>query len=235
MNEEKIYKRLLEAFGNPIGVCALMGNLKAESNLNPINVQNSFEKKLGMDDATYTAAVDYGVYGHFTTDGVGYGLAQWTYKTRKADLYNFAKKQYKSIGDLDMQIDFLINEITAYKNVFGTILTGSDLRTVSDVIMTQYERPADQSEAAKKKRADYGYEFYRTFVTHTPENHGVYFQKPIYNGSSIVEALYSIGENFSFEYRKKVAEANGITRYVGNAAQNTKMLNMLKNGVLKRV
>ena len=40
------------------GVAGLMGNLYAESGLNPQNLQNTYEKRLGFTDASYTAAVD---------------------------------------------------------------------------------------------------------------------------------------------------------------------------------
>lgn len=64
---------------NDFGVAGLMGNLFAESGLNPKNLQNTYEKKLGMTDAEYTAAVDSGSYSNFVKDSAGYGLAQWTY------------------------------------------------------------------------------------------------------------------------------------------------------------
>lgn len=50
MNEQTIWNYLIGKLGNPIGVAALMGNLRDESNLNPQNLQNSFEKKLGYND-----------------------------------------------------------------------------------------------------------------------------------------------------------------------------------------
>ena len=56
-----------------------MDNLYAESGLNPMNLQNSYEKKLGMTDSQYTQAVDNGSYSNFVKDYAGYGLAQWTY------------------------------------------------------------------------------------------------------------------------------------------------------------
>lgn len=57
-----------------------------------------------------------------------------------------------------------------------------------------------------------------------------------YTGSSgsIVEALNSVGcKDTSKTYRTKIASANGITNYTGSAAQNTKMVNLLKEGNLK--
>lgn len=46
--EEKIYNFLYGRIKNAFGVSGLMGNLYAESGLVPTNLQNSFEKKLGL-------------------------------------------------------------------------------------------------------------------------------------------------------------------------------------------
>ena len=87
---------------NSYGAAGLMGNLFAESGLNSTNLQNSYEKKLGYTDSIYTMAVDNGSYTNFIKDKAGYGLAQWTYWSRKQNLYNFAKESNASIGDLNM-------------------------------------------------------------------------------------------------------------------------------------
>lgn len=57
---------------------------------------------------------------------------------------------------------------------------------------------------------------------------------PRYFGTtgSIVTALNSIKVVSSFSNRKKIAKANGITMYMGTAAQNIKLLNLLKQGKL---
>ena len=59
-----------------------------------------------------------------------------------------------------------------------------------------------------------------------------YFDKFTGSTSSLVEALKAIGENSAFSYRKKIAAANKISGYAGTATQNTKMLNLLKQGKL---
>ena len=56
--EEKIWNFLKDNGLNDFGAAALMGNLYAESALRPTNLQNTYEKSLGMTDAEYTAAVD---------------------------------------------------------------------------------------------------------------------------------------------------------------------------------
>lgn len=78
-NEEKAWNFLKGKIKNDFGVSGLMGELFAESGLNPQNLQNSYEKKLGFTDATYTAAVDSGSYANFVHDSAGYGVAQWTF------------------------------------------------------------------------------------------------------------------------------------------------------------
>ena len=94
------------------GVAGLMGNLYAESGLIPTNLQNSFQNKLGMTDSQYTSAVDNGTYNNFIKDKAGYGLAQWTYWSRKQNLLQFCQSRNKSIGDLNTQLDFLYQELT---------------------------------------------------------------------------------------------------------------------------
>ena len=71
MNEATIWRFLKSQGMTDAGVAGLMGNLFAESGLNPKNLQNSYEKKLGYTDATYTAAVDNGTYTNFVRDSAG--------------------------------------------------------------------------------------------------------------------------------------------------------------------
>lgn len=54
--EARIWNHLKGWILNDYGVAALMGNLYAESGLNPRNLQNSYEKRLDYTDDTYTAA-----------------------------------------------------------------------------------------------------------------------------------------------------------------------------------
>jgi len=63
----------------------------------------------------------------------------------------------------------------------------------------------------------------------------IYFRKYSGNSKSIVDALKSIGEDNDFDYRKKIAIANNIKNYTGSSTQNTKLLNLLKEGKLIKV
>lgn len=65
-----------------------------------------------------------------------------------------------------------------------------------------------------------------------PQPQKKYFKKCAAKYKSLVDALYSIGAKYSFSYRRKVAQANGIKHYIGSAKQNNKLLAKLKAGKL---
>lgn len=165
-NEKKIWDFLMGKIGNTYGVAGLMGNLYAESGLRANNLQNSYEKKLNISDKEYTMLVDGGNYPYFVTDKAGYGLAQWTFWSRKQDLLDFAREQRKSIGDMQMQLDFLWKELQKRYPAVLTVLKSADtVREASDAVLLWYERPADQSEAVMLKRAGYGQKYYDKYAS----------------------------------------------------------------------
>lgn len=59
-----------------------------------------------------------------------------------------------------------------------------------------------------------------------------YYKKYTGKSNSIVDALKNVGVSSSFANRQKIAKANGVKAYIGTASQNTKMLNLLKQGKL---
>lgn len=59
-----------------------------------------------------------------------------------------------------------------------------------------------------------------------------YLSNPGYKGTSIVDGLNQIKVDSSYNYRSKLATANNISNYRGTAEQNTKLLNLLKQGKL---
>ena len=164
MNEQIIWTYLGKIIENDYGVAGLMGNLRAESGLNPKNLQNSFEKKLGLTDDEYVKQVDNGIYTNFVYDKAGIGLAQWTYWSRKQKLLDYAKKKNKSIGDLDMQLEYLCEELSkSYPTILSALKNAKSVREASDIVVLQFEKPADQSLTVLNKRASYSTEYYEMF------------------------------------------------------------------------
>ncbi|MCM1325870.1 MAG: phage tail tip lysozyme [Lachnoclostridium sp.] len=185
--EEQIWNFSMARIGNGYGVAALMGNLDAESGLNPKNLENLCERLLRdagkpcCTDETYTAAVDGGEISReeflhpLPGKQYGYGLAQWTSAGRKGGLYDYVKSKGASIGDLEAQLEYLFVELSSsYKTVLSALETASSVRAASDIVLKKFECPKDQSEAVQVKRAGYGEEFYRKYAGAgtTPQNGG---------------------------------------------------------------
>ncbi len=162
VDPKTIWDYLYSFIGNSYGVAGLMGNLSVESGLIPNNLQNTGNASLGMSDEEYTAAVDHGAYTHFVDDRQGYGLAQWTYPERKEALLRFARKQDKSIGDCEMQLQFIRQELG--EKLLAILKNASSVQEASDAILFQYERPADQSQDAQKRRAAVGLLLYEQYA-----------------------------------------------------------------------
>lgn len=158
---------------NDYGVAGLMGNLYAESGLMPNNLQNTGNKKLGMTDAEYVEAVDNGTYKKFVKDSQGFGLAQWTFWSRKQALLDYANTLGASIGDLNMQLDFLWKELTeSYSGVLSVLRNASSILEASNAVLFDFERPANQDESVQRKRASFGQVYYDKYVS-IPQTEGV--------------------------------------------------------------
>lgn len=166
-NEEKILNFLKSKGINDYGCAGLMGNLYCESGLSSINLQNNGNRELGMTDQEYVNAVDSGIYckDKFIKDGFGIGLAQWTYYSRKQKLYEYAKCQNKSIGDLEVQLCFLYKELCdSYKSVLGVLKTATSVLDASNAVLLKFEVPANRGEEVQKKRASYGQMYYDKYA-----------------------------------------------------------------------
>lgn len=173
---EKVWNFLTDAGINEFGTAGLMGNIQAESGMNPKNLENLCEKRLKeagkpyCTDETYTAAVDNGEISReeflhpLPGKQYGYGLTQLTSAGRKAGLYDLAKSKGKSIGDLETQLEFLMIELkTSYKTAYNAIKDAASIKAASDIVLKKFEIPADQSESVQNKRAANGQEFYNRF------------------------------------------------------------------------
>lgn len=164
-NDQFIWDFLKKEGFNDYGIAGLMGNLYAESGLLSNNLQNTFNSKLGLSDEEYTKRVDNGTYTNFIHDSAGYGLAQWTYWSRKQNLLNFAKSKGKSIGDLEIQLQFLITELrNSYRNsVYNILKTATSIQQASDTVLLNFECPAN-AQTQRTKRAQLGQNYYNKFA-----------------------------------------------------------------------
>ena len=139
MSIKTIYDQLRAVGMTAEGACGLMGNMQAESSMQANIAQRGMTT---LADDVYTAAADRGMID-FVHDSVGYGLCQWTYRTRKQDLLAFAAASGVSVGDEEMQVQFCVKELREDFPGVWAVLTGShDLYECARIVCLQYERPA---------------------------------------------------------------------------------------------
>ena len=124
MSARDIYAKRIAAGLTHEGTCGLMGNMQAESALKANIAQRGMT---ALSDEEYTAAAaEWPV--KFIHDGVGYGLCQWTYWSRKQALFNFAQARGVSVGDEGMQVEFCISELkTDYPGLWALLCSVTDI------------------------------------------------------------------------------------------------------------
>lgn len=229
--DETIWNFLKSKGLNDFAVAGIMGNLYAESALNPKNLQNSYEKSLGFTDASYTEAVDKGSYTNFVRDSAGYGLVQWTYYSRKQNLLDYAKSVAKSIGDLGMQLEFMWQEMHGYTSVMKTLDGATSVLEASNAILLKYERPADQSTSAQNKRAGYGQKYFDKFssraivppVVEAPIEQGTPAEKKVAYAKSKDTSLSGVylvmvQNGLNMRYKPGILTADNVIRVLPDGA-----------------
>ena len=111
-NVRKAWKYLTSHGLTKAGAAGLLGNLQAESGVRPNVYEHSKKKKIGLSDADYVKKTNNGSYKNFVHDKAGFGIAQWTFYSRKQNLLNHCKGK---IGDLECQLSYLLKELKGYK------------------------------------------------------------------------------------------------------------------------
>lgn len=185
MSNAKIIWDYLKSQGlNDFGVAGLMGNLYAESGLMPNNLQNSGNKKFNLTDDDYVRIIDTDdksyscvyngkkYYGREAViyDGQGFGIAQWTFWSRKKYFLSFVLVKEKSAGDLNAQLDFLMKELReGYVGVLETLCNANSVLEASNEVLFRFERPANQDESVQTKRCAFGQKYYDQFANQQNE------------------------------------------------------------------
>lgn len=151
---KRIYTKLMDAGMTSDGAIGTLANIYAESACSSSNLQNTYEKKFGLTDAEYVAAIDNGTRSFI--DRAGFGLCQWTDGTRKQGLYDFVKAKGVSIADEDTQVEYLLKELNSYTALSQLLKETDSYDAATRMFMLKFERPADQSESAQLRRVSIG-------------------------------------------------------------------------------
>lgn len=139
MSAETIYDKFRAAGMTHAGACGTLGNLMAESSM----IANIAQRGMTtLTDKQYTAKFD-ATPEQCYRDGVGYGLAQWTFWSRKQELSKFAKKRGTSVGSEATQTEFILYELRSdFPELWAFLCTTDDLYAATDRVCREFERPA---------------------------------------------------------------------------------------------
>lgn len=158
MSKQTIWNGLRRRGFSEAATAAIMGNIEEESTFFSPRVQGDFTTGYSKS-IDYTGKVDRGEilrsdFIYHGPGGGGYGLCQWTYPTRKAGLYDLAMNRRKSVGDEDTQLDYLMRELNdpEYAKVLDKLQSDADLYDMTSYFLKRFEKPADQSDGACRRR-----------------------------------------------------------------------------------
>lgn len=141
------------------GIAGAMGNIQSESDFTLDAIESCYKpdiQKAYADDVSSGKISRSRFLGNATyngsTYGPGYGLVQWTDDDRKGGMYDGTVGKGMRIDSAQGQLDVLWSELNNYyKPSLNAMKTGS-VREATEKFMTDYERPANQSQSAKDGR-----------------------------------------------------------------------------------
>lgn len=167
-----VWNGLYNLINNEIGLAALLGNLFPESGIVPYRCENDNNNTNFFNRSRiYTSNVDNGTItrDQFITSGLdgdrdhkGYGLAQWTFPSRKAGYYDAWKSgEYSSIGSVELAVYYLAYELqTSYASTLEVLRNATDMRTASTYVLKNFENPTLQGEDVQEYRYNCSMDIY---------------------------------------------------------------------------
>lgn len=154
VNAVYVYSYLLDKGWSVNAISAMLGNMQAESTINPGRWQS--------EDVGNTS--------------MGYGLVQWTPSTKYT---NWCSEQgYSDPSEMDSNLSRIIYELrnniqwiatNTYDYSFETFSKSTDsVSSLAKAFLLNYERPADQSESVQSYRASLGSYYYKLLTGSEP-------------------------------------------------------------------
>lgn len=146
MSEQSVYNLLRAGGLSRWGALSVMGNWKDESGNESVRVEGDFTASRELSKA-YAADVDSGRTSKqtFCFDARGWGLAQWTFWSRKDGLYCLCKSRGVSIGDEKTQVDWFFSELkSGYASLYNFLRKCNETELYEAVsrMCIEFERPA---------------------------------------------------------------------------------------------
>lgn len=144
MSKQAIYNTLRSSGLSRAGALAMMGNWQCESGLEAGRLQGDFSPYRTVSKDYVRRVEDFSLTrDQFARDATGFGLAQWTYYSRKYALWDAWHKSGLSIASEELQVKFAVSELKgSYAGLYSYLCTTNDLYEATARICREFERPA---------------------------------------------------------------------------------------------
>ena len=144
MSKQTIYNALRKGGLTEVAALAMMGNWMCESGLEPNRLQGDFSPYRTLSKDYVRRIEDFTLSrDQFSHDSKGFGLAQWTYWSRKEALWVMWHSSGVSIASDELQVKFALYELkTDYSSLYDYLMVANDLYTATSRICKEFERPA---------------------------------------------------------------------------------------------
>lgn len=188
-------------------------------------------------------------YGHTAGVNKGDTITQQTADDYLRDdlvKYENAVLKYNSIYHFNQnQFDALVS--FTYNCGVGNLknLTQSGKRTISQISakLPLYNKAGGVVLRGLQRRRTAEKELFDTPIKSDKMDTNIYYPKYTGDSPRVDEVLSAIGANSDYDMkqtkaylrRKPIATANGIKNYTGTAVQNNKIINLAKDGKLRRI
>lgn len=144
-NEQKILNFFMQKGLSLAQAAGIVGNLQVESGLKP-NIREGGR----LVDDTYTPE-----------NGVGFGLAQWTWTGRQKPLVDFTKQMGVPVTDLGGQLGFIWHELEGpYLPALNKLRSTQDPAEAAVVFHNDYEKSAQSPAQVRATRGVYAQKIY---------------------------------------------------------------------------
>lgn len=156
MSYQQIIFNELKAKGlTNAGALGMLGNFQAESGCEPNRLENDYSP-YRTTSKDYVNRTTSGIMSKSEfCKAIGFGLAQWTFPSRKANLWEFWKNSGKKLDDVYMQIDFAIKELKQdYPELWKLLCTSNDLYECVKRVCYDFENPQIKNVDARFRYAN---------------------------------------------------------------------------------
>lgn len=152
-NAEKIFVYLVGKGLTAQQAAGVLGNFQQESGFDPAIIQGG-----AIADENYTPV-----------DGVGFGIAQWTFTARQGPLMALAQSSGRPVIDLSLQLDFLWQELnTTHSSSLASLKAATDPERAAYVFHRDFEGSADSEAMVIRVRGGNARVLYEQFKNLAP-------------------------------------------------------------------